>query len=216
MSLAWAPCDQRLHPPPPPPPPQTTTNCCLIGASDPDSDRNCLGTPPPPPPLQAATGARPPPGFPYGDNCVFVANDWHAGMVCNYVAARYRPHGVYNNARTILAIHNLMHQGCEPATTFGMLGMPDDWCGPRNPSRLEERPSQNLLSHTLYGGERERERGEREAFDRQQLQCGDREGEGAFHRGCSSNRALNCHTTVHHQVWRPRVGVPRAHARPRA
>lgn len=36
-----------------------------------------------------------PPGFPYGDRCVFVANDWHAALVPVYLAGRYRRHGVY-------------------------------------------------------------------------------------------------------------------------
>ncbi len=25
-----------------------------------------------------------PPGFPYGDRCVFLANDWHASLVRNH------------------------------------------------------------------------------------------------------------------------------------
>eukprot|EP00191_Tetraselmis_sp_GSL018_P001478 CAMPEP_0177599634 /NCGR_PEP_ID=MMETSP0419_2-20121207/13107_1 /TAXON_ID=582737 /ORGANISM="Tetraselmis sp., Strain GSL018" /LENGTH=669 /DNA_ID=CAMNT_0019092399 /DNA_START=189 /DNA_END=2198 /DNA_ORIENTATION=- len=89
-----------------------------------------------------------PPGFPYGDKCVFVANDWHAGMVCCYVAARYRPYGVYNDARTVLAIHNLMHQGVEPATTYGQLGMPSDWYG-----ALEWVFPEHMRAHELDKGE---------------------------------------------------------------
>lgn len=46
----------------------------------------------------------------YGEDCVFVANDWHAALVPVYLAAKYRPHGVYKKARSILAIHNLQHQ----------------------------------------------------------------------------------------------------------
>ena len=46
----------------------------------------------------------------YGDDCVFIANDWHAAMVPVYLAAKYRPGGVYQDARAILAIHNLRHQ----------------------------------------------------------------------------------------------------------
>ena len=29
----------------------------------------------------------------------------------------------------MFAIHNLSHQGVEPAATFPNLGLPDDWCG---------------------------------------------------------------------------------------
>ena len=50
----------------------------------------------------------------HGDDAVFVANDWHAGLVPLLVASKYRPFGVYQNARTITAIHNILHQGVEP------------------------------------------------------------------------------------------------------
>ena len=69
-----------------------------------------------------------PPGFPYGEQVLFVANDWHAAMVPSYLAARYRRNGVYKDARSIFAIHNLSHQGVEPADNFGALGLPEDWC----------------------------------------------------------------------------------------
>lgn len=95
-------------------------------------------------------------GFTYGENCLFLANDWHAGLVPVYVikslniwwflfmcitlftllmlllkvhqflffansesslvlwfrllAAKYRPYGVYKDARSIVVIHNLAHQ----------------------------------------------------------------------------------------------------------
>ena len=49
-------------------------------------------------------------GGTFGDDCVFIANDWHGALVPVYIAAKYRPHGVYQNSRSILAIHNLRHQ----------------------------------------------------------------------------------------------------------
>lgn len=63
----------------------------------------------------------------YGEEVTFVANDWHAALVPVYLASKYRPHGVYTNARSILAIHNLRHQGVYPPTTFGMMGIAPDW-----------------------------------------------------------------------------------------
>ena len=46
--------------------------------------------------FQAALGRHgDPPGFAYGDRCVFVSNDWHAALVPSYLAAKYRRHGVY-------------------------------------------------------------------------------------------------------------------------
>ncbi|XP_028550473.1 starch synthase 1, chloroplastic/amyloplastic-like isoform X4 [Dendrobium catenatum] len=68
-------------------------------------------------------------GYTYGQNCFFLVNDWHAGLVPLLLAAKYRPHGVYKDARSILVIHNLAHQGVEPAATYHKLGLPPDWYG---------------------------------------------------------------------------------------
>ncbi|XP_068665965.1 soluble starch synthase 1, chloroplastic/amyloplastic-like [Aristolochia californica] len=68
-------------------------------------------------------------GFTYGQKCLFLANDWHAGLVPVLLAAKYRPHCVYQDARSILIIHNLAHQGVETATTYGNLGLPPQWYG---------------------------------------------------------------------------------------
>jgi len=65
----------------------------------------------------------------YGEDCIFIANDWHAALVPVYLAAKYRSHGVYQNARSIMAIHNLRHQGVYPPGTFASLGLPDWWYG---------------------------------------------------------------------------------------
>ncbi|KAG2439232.1 hypothetical protein HXX76_004594 [Chlamydomonas incerta] len=70
-----------------------------------------------------------PPGLPYGQNVTFIANDWHAGLVPVYVAAKYRRHGVYREARCVLALHNLAHQGAHPPRTFNSLGLPGEWYG---------------------------------------------------------------------------------------
>lgn len=74
------------------------------------------------------------PGYPYGENCMFIANDWHASLVPAYLAGKYRRAGVYRDARCALIIHNLSHQGVEPAATFAYLGLPDDWCAPLLPA----------------------------------------------------------------------------------
>ncbi|GLC74455.1 hypothetical protein PLESTF_001514700 [Pleodorina starrii] len=70
-----------------------------------------------------------PPGLPYGQAVTFIANDWHAGLVPVYVAAKYRRHGVYREARCVLALHNLAHQGAHPPHCFGSLGLPGEWYG---------------------------------------------------------------------------------------
>ncbi|RZC70866.1 hypothetical protein C5167_034013 [Papaver somniferum] len=68
-------------------------------------------------------------GFTYGEKCLFLANDWHAGLVPVLLGAKYRSHGVYKDARSIIVIHNLAHQGVEPAITFKNLGLLADWYG---------------------------------------------------------------------------------------
>ena len=65
----------------------------------------------------------------YGQQCVFICNDWMAGLVPIYLAAKYRPHGVYTHARSVLAIHNLRHQGVFPPSTYASLGLPAEWYG---------------------------------------------------------------------------------------
>jgi starch synthase len=83
----------------------------------------------------------------YGDDVVFVANDWHAGLVPILVASKYRPHGVFGNARTICAIHNIAHQGVEPNTTFPNLGVPGEWY-----SALEYQYPEWMRAHELDEG----------------------------------------------------------------
>jgi len=83
-------------------------------------------------------------GGTYGQDIVFIANDWHAGLVPVLVASKYRKFGTYNNARTITAIHNIMHQGIEPHTTFSNLGVPDDWY-----KTMEYQFPEHLRAHEL-------------------------------------------------------------------
>ncbi|KAI3975600.1 hypothetical protein MKX01_017513 [Papaver californicum] len=68
-------------------------------------------------------------GFTYGEKCMFLVNDWHASLVPVLLASKYRPYGVYKDARSILAIHNLAHQGVEPAATYKNFGLPPEWHG---------------------------------------------------------------------------------------
>ena len=67
--------------------------------------------------------------FSMSTKTVFVANDWHAGLGPVYIASRFRPHGVFPDARTVFAIHNMSHQGVEPANTFDGIGVPGEWYG---------------------------------------------------------------------------------------
>ncbi|KAK9724826.1 hypothetical protein RND81_05G101200 [Saponaria officinalis] len=68
-------------------------------------------------------------GYTYGQKCLFLVNDWHAGLVSVLLASKYRPYGVYKDARSVLVIHNLSHQGVEPAVTYDNLGVAPQWYG---------------------------------------------------------------------------------------
>ncbi|GLT63661.1 hypothetical protein SLA2020_362070 [Shorea laevis] len=68
-------------------------------------------------------------GYTYGEKCLFLVNDWHAGLVPVLLASKYRPFGVYREARSILVIHNLAHQGVEPAASYKNLGLSPEWYG---------------------------------------------------------------------------------------
>lgn len=94
-------------------------------------------------PLQLELG-----GYAYGDKCVFVANDWHASLVCVYVSSKYRPFNVYKDARTILAIHNMAHHGTEASTSFPNLSLPDEWYG-----AMEWVFPEHMRAHELDKGE---------------------------------------------------------------
>jgi len=71
-------------------------------------------------------------GSTYGENCLFIANDWQTSLVPVYLLYKYRRHGTYHPARSILVIHNLGYQGKYKKTRFpvdGHLGLPADAVG---------------------------------------------------------------------------------------
>jgi hypothetical protein len=71
----------------------------------------------------------------YGQDCVFIANDWHAALVPVYLAAKYRAHGVYTSARSIMAIHNLRHQVRISALVSVFSGQQHGSGSPKRPQR---------------------------------------------------------------------------------
>lgn len=45
-----------------------------------------------------------------GENCVFVANDWHSAMVPVLLKEVYQPKGQFLNAKVAFCIHNVAFQ----------------------------------------------------------------------------------------------------------
>ncbi|CAE8637345.1 unnamed protein product [Polarella glacialis] len=68
-------------------------------------------------------------GSTYGQDCLFIANDWQAGLVPVYLLYKYRRNNTYMNARTIFVIHNMGYQGKYQLSKFPLeshLGLPSE------------------------------------------------------------------------------------------
>jgi len=68
-------------------------------------------------------------GSTYGQDVLFLANDWQAGLVPAYLLYKYRRNGTYANARSIFVIHNIGYQGKYPFSEFPVdthLGLPHE------------------------------------------------------------------------------------------
>jgi len=63
--------------------------------------------------------------LPFGDDVVFLVNDWMVGLVPLIMASHYRRHGCYARARTVFDIHNMGYWGGFPPVDAGQLGLPD-------------------------------------------------------------------------------------------
>lgn len=57
-------------------------------------------------------------GVPYGEDVVFLANDWQAGFLPLILTSHYRRYKVYSKARCIFDIHNMGYQGPFPNPPF--------------------------------------------------------------------------------------------------
>lgn len=62
---------------------------------------------------------------PYGEDVVFVCNDWHTGPLSSYLKSNYQPHGIYRNAKTAFCIHNIAYQGRFAFSDFSALNLPE-------------------------------------------------------------------------------------------
>jgi len=49
--------------------------------------------------------------FDYGEDVVFVANDWHSGLVPVMLKTVYQPNGEFKNAKAAFVVHNIAFQG---------------------------------------------------------------------------------------------------------
>jgi starch synthase len=66
-------------------------------------------------------------GRPLGGRVVFHANDWHTGLLPVYLDAHFRAQGRLRAAAVVLGLHNLGHQGSQPAEVYGGLDLAPRW-----------------------------------------------------------------------------------------
>ncbi|XP_021276394.1 granule-bound starch synthase 1, chloroplastic/amyloplastic [Herrania umbratica] len=62
---------------------------------------------------------------PYGEDVVFIANDWHTALVPCYLKSMYQSRGIYMNAKVAFCIHNIAYQGRFSFADFSLLNLPD-------------------------------------------------------------------------------------------
>ncbi|XP_010048541.3 granule-bound starch synthase 1, chloroplastic/amyloplastic-like [Eucalyptus grandis] len=64
---------------------------------------------------------------PYGEDVVFIANDWHTALLPCYLKSMYKPRGIYKNAKVAFCIHNIAYQGRFAYADFSLLNLPDQF-----------------------------------------------------------------------------------------
>ncbi|XP_043715780.1 granule-bound starch synthase 1, chloroplastic/amyloplastic-like [Telopea speciosissima] len=62
---------------------------------------------------------------PYGEDVVFIANDWHTALLPCYLKSMYKPIGIYKTAKVAFCIHNIAYQGRFAFSDFSLLNLPD-------------------------------------------------------------------------------------------
>ncbi|XP_075671797.1 granule-bound starch synthase 1, chloroplastic/amyloplastic-like [Castanea sativa] len=63
---------------------------------------------------------------PYGEEVIFIANDWHTALIPCYLKTIYKPKGIYSTARVAFCIHNIAYQGRFAFSDFSLLNLPDE------------------------------------------------------------------------------------------
>ncbi|GKU87859.1 hypothetical protein SLEP1_g2192 [Rubroshorea leprosula] len=64
---------------------------------------------------------------PYGEDVVFIANDWHCALLPCYLKSMYKPKGLYKTAKVAFCIHNIAYQGRFAFSDFSLLNLPDEF-----------------------------------------------------------------------------------------
>ncbi|PKI64385.1 hypothetical protein CRG98_015245 [Punica granatum] len=66
---------------------------------------------------------------PYGEDVLFIANDWHTALLPCYLKTMYQSRGIYRHAKVVFCIHNIAYQGRFAFSDFSLLNLPDSFRG---------------------------------------------------------------------------------------
>ncbi|KEH18572.1 putative NDP-glucose--starch glucosyltransferase [Medicago truncatula] len=64
---------------------------------------------------------------PYGEDVIFIANDWHTALISCYLKSMYQPNGIFRNAKVVFCIHNIAYQGRFAFADYSLLNLPDQF-----------------------------------------------------------------------------------------
>ncbi|KAG8374512.1 hypothetical protein BUALT_Bualt10G0002500 [Buddleja alternifolia] len=64
---------------------------------------------------------------PYGEDVVFVANDWHTALLPCFLKSMYQSRGIYMHAKVVFCIHNIAYQGRFAFSDYSLLNLPDQY-----------------------------------------------------------------------------------------
>lgn len=64
---------------------------------------------------------------PYGEDVIFIANDWHTAPLPCYLKSMYQTRGIYKNAKVAFCIHNIAYQGRHAFGDFSLLNLPNEF-----------------------------------------------------------------------------------------
>ncbi|XP_028096825.1 granule-bound starch synthase 1, chloroplastic/amyloplastic-like [Camellia sinensis] len=89
---------------------------------------------------------------PYGEDVVFIANDWHTALLPCYLKTKYKPMGIYKNARVVFCIHNIAYKGRFPFADFSLLNLPEQYKGSFDFIDGYDKPAKGRKINWMKGG----------------------------------------------------------------
>ncbi|CAL5396353.1 unnamed protein product [Camellia sinensis] len=87
-----------------------------------------------------------------GEDVVFIANDWHTALLPCYLKTKYKPMGIYKNARVVFCIHNIAYQGRFPFVDFSLLNLPEQFKGSFDFIDGYDKPAKGRKINWMKGG----------------------------------------------------------------